>query len=361
MTDQYGRGRRPRRVLVALLAVLCTLVSDPTAALAVDAADASAPTPTPAPRTIPAVQATWDLTDKRIVNPTGLAVSTLHRGVVWMISGRTLFAVQAGRTTGTFTFSGPAPVDFEALAISKDEQGHSMLLLGDTGDPHRSRKKGAWLYMVAEPTRLGKGTLRPQRYQLEYPDGPQDVRSLLVDPANQRVYLVSLTSTGGDVYAVPAALGLGMSNLLTKVNPVHFVAQDGGFLPNGRVLMRGKNQSHLLEAIGGRRLAYLQMPRQADGPVAIEPGGGSVLVTGSAPKGRLWQLRIPDVPDAPPLPSASGAPTIRPVPVTATGPLSGHLAGMVSLAGIVAIALLGLVLHLRRRTRTRAARRPQAH
>jgi hypothetical protein len=34
---------------------------------------------------------------------------------------------------------------------------------------------------------------------------------------------------------------------------------------------------------------------------------------------------------------------------------------MVSLAGIVAIALLGLVLHLRRRTRTRAARRPQAH
>jgi hypothetical protein len=298
------------------------------------------------------------LADKRIAQPTGLALSSLHPGVMWMVSGKTLFAVQAsGRTAAAYTFSGPAPLDFEALAITKDERGHPMLLLGDTGDPHRSRRKGAWLYMVREPDRLGNAVLRPQRYQIEFPDGPQDVRSLLVDPSDQRVYLVSLTSTGGNVYALPAALGLGMSNLLTKVNPVHFVAQDGGFLPDGRVILRGKNQAHLLEGIGGKRMAYLQMPRQADGPVAVLPGGTSILVAGTAP-GRIWRLRIPDLPAPARTPGPGDAPTAGPAAPLSTGSLSSQAIGIASLAGIFVIAIFGAVLHLRRRSGARAARRP---
>jgi hypothetical protein len=305
------------------------------------------------------VQSTSTLADKRIGKPTGMVMSTLHRGVLWMISGKTLFAVKtSGRTVGAYTFSGPAPLTLESLAMTKDERGRPMLVMGDTGDPHQSRSKGVWLLMVREPERLGNGTLRPQRYHLEFPDGPQNARTLLVDPSDQRLYLVSMVSTGGNVYALPAALGLGMTNLLTKVNPLHFVSQDGGFLPDGRVILRGRYQAHVLAGIGGKRLAYLQMPRDADGPIAVVPGGGSIMVAGSAPKSRLWLLRLPALPAAPPTPGPQADHTVRPAPVVSTGPLSGRAVGLASLGGMVAIALLGGVLHLRRRSRVRAAQRP---
>jgi hypothetical protein len=248
-------------------------------------------------------------------------------------------------------------VAFEALAMSKDERGRPLLLLADTGDPGRSRNNGVWLYTVREPDRLGTGTLRPQRYRLEYPDGPQNARTILVDPDDQRIYLVSMLSTGGNVYALPAAVGVGMSNVLTKVNPLHFVVQDGGFLPDGRVLLRGLNQAHLLAGIGGKRLAYLQLPRQANGPVAVVPGGQYILVAGLAPHSRVWRLKIPDIATPTPTPTYNG-PTVQPVPMSSHGTLSGRAVGMASLAGLLAIAILGSVLHLRRRSRARLLRRP---
>jgi hypothetical protein len=348
MTDQYGRAARPGRALMVATVVLSALVAGPSAAAAVP----GGPSPSPAVRTTPAVRSTTALTDKRIVEPTGLAMSSLHRGVMWVISGKTLFAVtSAGRTVGTYTFGGLPPVDFEALAVTTDEQGHPVLLIGDTGDPHRSRSKGVWLYRVREPERLGNATLRPLRYRLQFPDGPQDARTLLVDPSSKRVYLVSMSSTGGNVYALPAALGLGMGNAVTKVNPVHFVAQDGGFLPDGRVILRGKYQAHVLERIGGRRLAFLQLPREADGPLAVLPGGASILVAGTASASRLWQLRIPDIPAAAPTPGRTGISTVKPVPLSSNGPLSSRTAGVASLVGLLAIAVLGGAAHLRRRSR----------
>src|SRR3954469_22213157 len=124
MTDQYGRDVRFRRAFVVAVVVLSGLVSAPWAAA--DRKDAPSPTPTPAPavRTTPAVQSTSTLADKRITKPTGMVVSPTHRGVLWMISGKTLFAVKtSGRTVGAYTFSGPAPLTLESLAMIKDERG----------------------------------------------------------------------------------------------------------------------------------------------------------------------------------------------------------------------------------------------
>jgi hypothetical protein len=136
------------------------------------------------------------------------------------------------------------------------------------------------------------------------------------------------------------------------------VSQDGGFLPDGRVILRGKNQAHLLSGIGGKRLAFLRLPRAADGPLAVAQGGGSILVTGTAPKSRLWELRMPNLPVAAPTPGPSGRLITTPAPMSATGPLSGRVVGMGALAGLLAIAILGGVLHLRRRSGARPAQRP---
>lgn len=351
---QGPRGGRRRMVPGIVWALVCVATLTPGTAVAAPSPTPKTPVPSTPPeevRLTPRAQRIGTIADPRIVNPSGIAASTVHKGVLWMLSGGRLYAVNAqGRTLGAYTIGGPPAYNMRALALRKEENGTYTLLLGDIGDANKQRRNGVWIYTVAEPRTLGTGRLTPTRYRVKYPDGPQDAGTLMVDPYDQRAYLVTVSPTGGVLYSVPSVLGARMRNLLAEVRPLYFVAQDGAILHDGRVVLRGRLQAHVLDGIKGARLAYVQLPEQTEyGPVAVSPDGKSLFTVGKDKQSGIWRVDMP----AEPGPSFTrGGDTSRSVPQTELSepsPLPGGMLGTVSLGALAAIAAASGVLWLRRR------------
>ena len=76
------------------------------------------------------------------------------------------------------------------------------------------------------------------QYDLEFPDGPRDAETLLVDPATGRLYVVSKRVQGAAVYAAPKQLSASHVNVLTKVAKAPPLVTDGAFARDGRLVIR---------------------------------------------------------------------------------------------------------------------------
>lgn len=151
--------------------------------------------------------------DERIDESSGVAVSADAQTVfTHNDSGDTarFFAVDLrGCTLATYRLTGPGgddAVDWEDAARAGDT-----LYFADTGDNGRRRAQvDVYAVPVPEVPPTGPGACLPSadrttpstRYRLRYPDGPHDVETLLVDPADCRLYLVTKEPDGRSaVYA----------------------------------------------------------------------------------------------------------------------------------------------------------------
>jgi hypothetical protein len=361
MMDGPRGGRRSVRAVVPFGRVACVFAC---AVSLVPGTALAAPSPTPTPtqsaavpgqpeevRLTPHAERVGSFADPRIVNPSGLAASKRHAGVLWVLSGNRLFAVNGrGQTVGAYTLGGPPAFNMRAIAIREEDNGDFTLLLGDLGDNRKRRRGGVWLYSVPEPKTLGNGRLTPVRHRLAYPDGPHDAGTLMVDPYDQRAYVVTVSPTGGNLYVMPSVLGDRMRNMLAEVRPVHFIAQDGLILPDGRVVLRGRLQAHVLDGVKGARLAYLQMPQPTEfGPIALSADGKSLYTVGKTRESGIWRVAMPAAPG----PSFTrGGDVSREVPETKIeepSPLPGGVLGTASLAALLAIGAASGVMWLRRR------------
>jgi len=143
-----------------------------------------------------------------------------------------IFAVnRQGETLATFRVPGAKNVDWEDMARGRDPQGHHVLYVGDIGDNSAQRDQ-VQVYQIPEPevdpTRRGVRTesAPATRFELQYPDGPHDSETLLVNMANGTLYLVTkerlLRASG--VYATTAPLDPGQVNRLTKVGWIRFLS-----------------------------------------------------------------------------------------------------------------------------------------
>ncbi|MGH3387253.1 MAG: hypothetical protein ACRDOO_00065, partial [Actinomadura sp.] len=161
------------------------------------------------------------VSDPRISEASGLAVSRRHPGIVYVHndSGGTpkIFAIGPdGRTRATLTIAGAGARDWEALALGRDEAGRPALFVADIGD----NLGGAWphvtVYRVPEPARLGSRTLRATAFRMRYEDGPRNAESLMINPVTGRLYVASKEFAGG-LYAAPARLRTDRVNVLRKI------------------------------------------------------------------------------------------------------------------------------------------------
>jgi hypothetical protein len=204
-------------------------------------AAACVPPPPPPPPKPPVLDAACN--DKLVASTTGTVASnaideasgiTASRRVdgVWWVhndSGDTarVFAVgSTGTTLGEFALSGATAVDWEDIAAGPGpSSGVSYLYVGDTGDNTKSRAS-VQVYRVPEPlvnpsspvttpqTLSGVATLT-----LHYPDGAHDAESLLVDPTNGQLFIITKDLSGGvaQVFRAPADLPAGSTTTLTQV------------------------------------------------------------------------------------------------------------------------------------------------
>jgi len=278
-------------------------------------------------------------TDPRIVESSGLAASVIHPNVVWTHNdsgGSTdVFAVDVatGNTVATVTLRGVLGIDWEAIAIGRDELGRAAVFVGDVGSSVPIGGN-AVVYRFVEPTSLHDQTVDVTAYEIEVAGEPRpNVEALLVDPRDNRVHIVSKDETRGTAYIGPDRLVAGTVNVFTPEGPTPAQVSDGTFLADGRVVLRGNSRARIFDRPGGRELARFTMPPMSVGEsVTATPDGRALLVGSEGAGSAVWRLLLPanlvstpstsPTPIPPPVPttSALATPTPAPTPTPAATP-----------------------------------------
>lgn len=238
------------------------------------------------------------ITDERIAESSGLAVSTSDPSLLYTIndSGNTpaVYAVdkKGGDVVGVTTISGYTLSDTEALGVGSD----GTMWVADIGDNNADRTDIA-LYAFPEPGR-GDSTVTPKRYPLRYRSGPQDAEALLVGPESRRILVVSKALTGGDVYAAPRRLRTDRPNTLRRVRAAQAppIVTDGSFTPDGRrVVLRTYGSAVVYDASTWDELWSDDLPPQPQGEsLTVEPDGDSFLIGSEGSPSTVLRLDLPE-------------------------------------------------------------------
>jgi hypothetical protein len=314
----------------------------------------------------PALAATVDrrITDPRITESSGLTPSFRFPGVLWTNndSGNPpyLYAIgSSGATRAALRISGEPDVDWEAVT-SLPGPGGPLLAIGDIGD-NNTVHPNVRVALIKEPTTLRNATVQPFRVlRLRYPDGPRDAETLMTDPRNGVLYIVSKTFFGADLYQVPESLWPAGGPRVSKVTtlkrvatlPANFVT-DGAFLPDGRMLLRGYGRVYVLDRPETAKddaievLASAGLPAQDQGEsIAVVDGGAAALIGSEGDREPVYRVPVPAVRagrGAPTLPPSSGRAPATTGTTSAAAPAGG--AGDLGVwAGVVggALALMAL-------------------
>ena len=147
----------------------------------------------------------------QITEASGMVASRKNQNVLWVHNdsgdGPYVYALnREGDHLGRYYISGASATDWEDIAIGPGPvAGESYLYLGDIGD-NSAVRSFIKIYRIAEPavsstqspidtTLYGASTI-----ELIYPDGPRDAETVLVDPVNKDIYIVSKRDSQSRVY-----------------------------------------------------------------------------------------------------------------------------------------------------------------
>ncbi len=168
------------------------------------------------------------LQDAEMKETSGIAASRINKNTFYVHndSGDTsrFFAISPnGQLKETFEFKGDA-IDCEDIAVGPGPvKGKSYVYLGDIGDNHHQRRT-IEIYRFAEPeiTSAKTAHLQASTYYFKYPDGPRDAETLMIDPVDRQLYIVSKREDSVGVYTAPLNVSVTDTTTLKLQCKLHF-------------------------------------------------------------------------------------------------------------------------------------------
>ncbi|MDR3717017.1 MAG: hypothetical protein P4L51_29755 [Puia sp.] len=155
---------------------------------------------------------TGKLQDSLLDEISGIAVSATHQGVLYVHndSGDTsrFFAVNPqGALLATWYFKGlessHGVKDCEDIALGAGEKtGRSYLYIGDIGD-NRAVREYITIYRLEEPNVIKSSFAKTSALRAVYPDGPRDAETLMIDPRDRLLYILSKWEDSIGIYTLP--------------------------------------------------------------------------------------------------------------------------------------------------------------
>ncbi len=237
-------------------------------------------------------------------------------------SGRFFALDRSCRTQATYTLTGVEARDWEDVARGPGQT----LWFADIGDNSESRDGGVLVHRVREPDDGTPETVTATSYRLRYEDGPHDAETLIVQPSDGRLLIITKTlGSRAGVYASDQPLRAGgAANILRLVAEIAIpLATAGDISPDGsRVAVRNGVAAYEWDVSGGDVVEALAaepvripLPASEQGEsltydrdgrsllVGSEGVGAAVHVLGSAPapaaapadQRRTWRVPIPAV------------------------------------------------------------------
>ena len=184
-----------------------------------------------------------------ITEASGIVASRKNPGVLWVHndsgnSARVYAINPEGKLLGTYRIKGAHCRDWEDIAIGPGpDPQHDTLYIGDIGD-NQAHHPSITVYRVQEPkvdpNRVySEMTIGPaDSIELVYPDGPKDAETLLVDPLNGDIYVISKRELFCRVYRAPYPQSTRKRNVLELVTRLPWgLAVGGDVSPDGRLVM----------------------------------------------------------------------------------------------------------------------------
>ena len=176
------------------------------------------------------------LKDAELDETSGIAASHINKNIFYIHndSGDTsrFFAITPnGDLKETFNFKLDTTqkhtdvLDCEDIAVGPGvEKDKSYIYLGDIGD-NSSNRSFITVYRFEEPVVNGNKTIssiKEDAINLKYPDGPHDAETLMVDPVDKLLYIVTKRESSVGVYTAPLDASLKEITVMQKRTTLHF-------------------------------------------------------------------------------------------------------------------------------------------
>ena len=227
--------------------------------------------------------------DTRISESSGLAPSLRHEGVWWTHndSGEhptEVYAVdEEGNTLATLTLALERR-DWEAVAVAPGPDGEPAVHIGDIGDNFGGSWSEVRVYRFAEPEVLADATVEPTVLTFSYADGGRDAESMMIDPRDGRLYVVSKEFSGG-LYAAPEEIDPEGVNTLERIDSAPLFATDAAFGPDGtRYAIRtywGVTVYDSTDGVPGTSVGGFDLPESDQGESVAFTLDGTHLMAGT--------------------------------------------------------------------------------
>lgn len=229
--------------------------------------------------------------EKIIYETSGMAVSRKHPSWIYVHNDSggapEIYILDTlGNFLGNIRLEGVVNRDWEDLAIGPGPaEKETYLYVGDIGD-NFSKHDELIIYRFPEPDSFAsKMTVQPHVIKLRYPDGSKDAETLLVDPIDGDLYVLTKRDTKNTLYKASGELLKDGSNiLLEKVLQLPVTLSVGGDISaDGRQIIiknywvvyhwkRAKGES-LKETLSRKAVLLPYEPEPQGEAIAFEPGG----------------------------------------------------------------------------------------
>jgi hypothetical protein len=290
------------------------------------------------------------ITDERIKESSGLALSAKHDDLVYTINDRgttpLIYAVtlSSGEVVGTADISGLKVEDTESIAV--DAKG--TMWLGDLGDNDHVRQNVA-IFSFPEPGPGDKTVSKAKRFPVKFPGGPVDVEGMLVHPTTSRIHLVSKIRDGsGTVFELPE-LKPGTAVTATDLQVQAPVAVTDATYPHGgdKALLRTNDDLWVYDPTTWKPLVQQDTPKLKQGEsVVAERSDRTVLIGSEGKNSPIVRFAIPTQTA---VPGVEG--NAAPAAAASKQPSADASVVMVAVLGVLLVAL---VIVYRRRIKEQA-------
>ena len=133
-----------------------------------------------------------------------------------------------GNELGKLVLFGLNNRDWEDIAVGPGPNGSSYIYVAEIGD-NEAKHEEIYLYRFAEPEQLQAiPSDAIDKAKLQFPGGPKDAETFLVDPVSGDLFLVSKRDTKNTLYRVPADGFEKGKVVLEKLHSFDFTSSVGG-------------------------------------------------------------------------------------------------------------------------------------
>ncbi|MEX2511387.1 MAG: hypothetical protein WD398_00665 [Cyclobacteriaceae bacterium] len=146
------------------------------------------------------------LENKEIDEASGMVVSRTHKNLIYTHNDSgghpIVFMIDTlAGDRGKIVLEGIENRDWEDIAIGPGPiEGKSYVYVGDIGD-NFSKNENLFIYRFPEPELIDDTIIiHPEKIMLEYPDGPKDAETLMIDPWNGDLFILTKRDSSNTLY-----------------------------------------------------------------------------------------------------------------------------------------------------------------